>query len=335
MHVDPKREVAKSKGGRIGLVLLLIVVLTAIFAPLLSGHDPLVQTVQSFESPSWGHPLGTNHAGQDIWSQLVYGARTSLLVGLLVAMLSTILAALIGTSAALVGGVYDRVVMRLVDAFIVMPVIILLILLSVYVDPNLGSGAVTSIEFLIGIVIFGVSLYMVRSLGWIGLLIIGPIIALVILSRDLLPSTGGLIIILSLLCWQGGARTLRAQSLSLKERPHIAAARGFGGSTWYIMRRHIIPDLGPLLVADFVFSVRHAVFLQAGLAFLGIGDPNVVSWGSMISDAHEWIFLDAWRWWLVPAGVALSMTIIAITLIGSALESALDPRLRGEVSAQN
>ncbi len=335
MHVDPKKEVAKSRGGQIGLALLLLVVLTAIFAPLLATHDPLAQTVNSFQSPCWDHPLGTNHTGQDIGSQLVYGARTSLLVGLLVAILATVLAALIGTSAALIGGVYDRVVMRLVDAFIVMPIIILLILLSVYVDPNLGSGAVIGIEILIGIVIIGMLFYMVRSLGWIGLLIVGPVIVLIILSRDLLPGTGGLIIILSLLCWQGGARTLRAQALSLKEKSHIAAAHGFGAGTWYIMRRHIIPDLGPLLVADFVFSVRRAVFLQAGLAFLGIGDPNVVSWGSMISDAREWIFLDAWRWWLIPAGVALSMTIVAITLIGSALESALDPRLRGEVSAQN
>ena len=335
MHVDPKKEVAKSKGGRIGLTLLAIVVLMAIFAPLLATHDPLAQTVSSFESPSWEHPLGTNHTGQDIWSQFVYGARTSLLVGLLVAVFSTILAAVVGASTALIGGVYDRVVMRLVDAFIVIPMIILLILLSVYVDPNLGSGAVIGIEALIGVIMVGISIYMVRRLGWVGLVIIGPVIALIILSRDLLPSIGGLIIVLALLSWQGSARTLRAQALSLKERSHIAAAHGFGAGTWYIIRRHIIPDLGPLLVADFVFCVRRAVFLQAGLAFLGIGDPNVVSWGSMINDAREWIFLDVWRWWLVPAGMALSMTIVAITLIGSALEPALDPRLRGEINAQN
>jgi len=335
MHVDPKKEVVKSRGGQIGLALLLIVVMMAIFAPLLATDDPLTQTVNSLKAPSWDHPLGTNHAGQDIWSQLVYGARTSLLVGLLVAVLSTVLAALFGTSAALIGGVYDRVVMRLVDAFIVIPMIILLILLSVYVDPNLGGGAVIGIETFIWIVMAGLSVYMVRSLGWVGLLIVGPVIVLIVLSRSLLSSTGGLIIVLSLLCWQGGARTLRSQALSLKESPHIAAARGFGGGTWYVMHRHIIPDLGPLLVADFVFCVRRAVFLQAGLAFLGIGDPNVVSWGSMIDDARAWIFLDVWQWWLIPAGAALSFTIIAITLIGSALEPALDPRLRGEISAQN
>jgi len=335
MHVDPKRELVKSKGGRIGLALLLIVILMAIFADLLATHDPLALTVHSFQPPSWEHPLGTNHAGQDIWSQLVYGARTSLVVGFLVAVLSTILAALIGASTALIGGVYDRVVMRLVDAFIVIPMILLLILLSIYVDPNLGSGAVVVIEALIGIVVLAVSVYVVRSLGWVGLLIVGPVLVLIILARNLLPTTVGLIVVISLLSWQGGARTLRAQALSLKERTHVVAARCFGAGTWYIIRRHIIPDMGPLLVADFVFCMRRAVFLQAGLAFLGIGNPNVVSWGSMLSDAREWVFLDVWRWWLVPAGAALSITIVAITLIGSALEPALDPRLRGEVSAQN
>jgi peptide/nickel transport system permease protein len=335
VHVDPKREVVKSNGGRIGLVLLLIVLLVAIFANLLAFHDPLAQTVQSFEPPSWEHLLGTNHAGQDIWSQLVYGARTSLVVGLLVAALSTALAVLIGASTALIGGVYDRIVMRLVDAFIVIPLILLLILLSIYVDPHLGSGAILAIGVLIGVVIIGISFYTVRNMGWVGLLVVGPFITLIVLSYNLLPQTVGLIVILSLLSWQGGARTLRAQALSLKERTHVSAARGFGAGTWYIIRRHIIPDMGPLLVADFVFCLRRAVFLQAGMAFLGIGNPNVVSWGSMISDAREWIYLDVWRWWLVPAGIALSVTIVAITLIGSALEPALDPRLTGEISAQN
>jgi peptide/nickel transport system permease protein len=335
MHIDTKREVAGSRSGQIGIALLLIVVFIAIFAPLFTAHDPLEQTANSFLPPSWDHLLGTNHVGQDIWSQLVYGARTSLLVGLLVAVLSTFLAAVIGSSAALIGGVYDRVVMRFVDAFIVIPIIILVILLSVYVDPNLGGGAIACIEILIGVVVVGVSLYVLRTLGWVGLLVVVPVVALVVLSRDILSSTGGLILILSLLCWQGGARIIRAQTLSLKEKAHVTAARGFGASTWYVMRRHIIPDLGPLLVADFVFCVRRAVFLQAGLAFLGIGDPSVVSWGSMISDAREWIFLDVWRWWLVPAGLALSVTIVAITLLGRSLEPALDPRLRGEVVAQS
>ncbi|MGD9118641.1 MAG: ABC transporter permease, partial [Dehalococcoidia bacterium] len=111
MHIDPRKELVKSKGGRVGLLLLLIIVFMAIFADLLATHDPLELTANSFASPSWEHLLGTNHAGQDIWSQLVYGARTSLVVGLLVAVLSTILAALIGASTAIIGGAYDRIMM--------------------------------------------------------------------------------------------------------------------------------------------------------------------------------------------------------------------------------
>lgn len=335
MHIDPKKEVLESKDGRTGLVLLLLLMLMAIFADLLTSHDPLVQTVHTFKRPSWDHPLGTNHVGQDIWSQLVHGARTSLAVGLLGAVLSTITAALIGASTALIGGIYDRICMRLVDALIIMPMILLLVLLSIYVGPNIGPGAVICMGVLIVVVVLWGSFYVVRGMGWVGAAVIAPIIVLIVLARDLLPTTGGLIIIIALFSWQGGARTLRAQALSLKEKAHVTAARGFGARTWYLICWHILPGMGPLLVVDFVFSMRRVVFIQAGLAFLGIGNPNLVSWGSMIHDAREWIFLDVWKWWLVPAGAALSVTIVAITLIGFSLEPAFDPRLSGTTIARN
>ena len=281
MHVDPKREVTHSNSGRFGLGLFLLILFIAIFAPLLAGYDPIEQSVDSLEAPSIDHWLGTNHVGQDIWSQLVYGARTSLIVGLSVAVMTTVLSALIGASAALVGGLYDKIVMRVVDAFIVIPIFIVLIVIAAYLEPDL----------------------------WI------------------------IILMLALFGWQDGARVVRAQTLSLKERTHISAARSFGANRLYLIRRHIIPDVGPILVVDFIYSMRKAVFIQAGLAFLGIGDPNVVSWGMMMREALDWVFLDVWRWWLVPAGVALSLTIVAITFIGHALEPALDPRLGGEADA--
>ena len=108
MHVDLKREVTKTGSGMFGLGLLLLIVVMAVFAPLLAGYDPTGQSRFSLQSPSLGHLLGTNHVGQDIWSQLVYGARTSLLVGLSVGFLSTLLSAAIGASTALIGGLYDR-----------------------------------------------------------------------------------------------------------------------------------------------------------------------------------------------------------------------------------
>jgi len=277
MHINLKKEIKESGPGKTGLVILLLVVAVAILAPVIALHDPYQQSTASLLSPSSHHWLGTNHVGQDIWSQLIYGARTSLLVGFGVGILSTLLAIVFGVSAALVGGFYEKVVMRIVDAFIVIPMVIIVILVAAYIRP--------------GIII--------------------------------------LILLLSLLSWQGGARVIRAQSLSLRERGHVNAARSFGANHFYIAWRHIVPDLGPILLVDFIYGVRRAVFMEAGLAFLGITDPNVISWGMMMRDALSFSYLNVWQWWLVPTGLALSLTIIGLTFIGHAAEPVIEPRLRG------
>ena len=281
MHVDLKKEVTHSSAGRFGIAALAVIALLAVFAPLLAGYDPIAQSAHSLLAPSWSHPLGTNHVGQDIWSQLVYGARTSLMVGVSVAILSTLLAAIVGTSAALIGGIYDRIMMRIVDALIVIPIIIVLILVAAYLRPSIWT----------------------------------------------------IIVLLSLLGWQGGARIVRAQALSLKERMHISAARSFGAGTLYLMYRHIVPDLSPILLVEFIYTMRRAVFMEAGLAFIGISDPNVLSWGVMMREAMDYSYLNVWAWWLLPAGIALSLLIISVTFIGHSMEPVMDPRLRGEASA--
>ena len=147
------------------------------------------------------------------------------------------------------------------------------------------------------------------------------------------PDLPVLILLLAVLSWQGGARVIRAQALSLKERGHVNASRTFGASRSYIAWRHVVPDLGPILLVEFIYGVRRAVFIEAGLAFLGIGDPTLVSWGIMMRDAMSFSYLNVWQWWLVPAGVALSLTIIGLTFVSHAAESVLDPRLRGAAVA--
>jgi len=277
MHIDLKKEIKESGPGKTGIIILLVMIAVALLAPVLARYDPYQQSTLSLLPPSLSHWLGTNHVGQDIWSRLVFGARTSLLVGFGVGILSTLLGTIFGVSAALVGGLYEKVMMRIVDAFIVIPMIIVIILVAAYIRP----GVLT------------------------------------------------LILLLSLLSWQGGARIIRAQALSLKERGHIAAAKSFGARHFYIAWRHIMPDLGPILLVDFIYSVRRAVFMEAGLAFLGITDPTVVSWGMMMRDALSFSYLNVWQWWLVPTGVALSLIIIGLTFIGHAAEPVIEPRLRG------
>jgi peptide/nickel transport system permease protein len=281
MHISLKKEIKQSHAGKAGIIILLVLIALAAFAPFLSGYDPNRQSAASLLAPSYTHWLGTNQVGQDIWSQLLYGARTSLMVGFGVGVLSLILSVLFGVSAALVGGLYDRIIMRIVDAFIIIPMIVVVILVAAYIRPDLFI----------------------------------------------------LILLLAALSWQGGARVIRAQALSLKEMGHVNASRTFGAGRLYLARRHIVPDLGTILLVEFISSVRRAVFIEAGLAFLGIGDPMLVSWGMMMRDAMKFSYLNVWQWWLVPAGVALSLTIVALTFISHAAESVLDPRLRGEAVA--
>ncbi len=277
MHIDIKKEIKESGPGKAGLLILLVMIALALLAPVLARYNPFLQTADSLLPPSWEHWLGTNHVGQDIWSRLLFGARTSLLVGFGVGFLSTLLSTIFGISSALVGGLYDKVVMRIVDAFIVIPAVIIVILVAAYIRPSILV----------------------------------------------------LIMLLALLSWQGGARVVRAQALSLKERGHVAAARSFGANHFYIAWRHIVPDLGPILLVDFIYGVRRAVFMEAGLAFLGITDPTMVSWGMMMRDALRFSYLNVWQWWLVPTGVALSLTIIGLTFLAYAAEPVIEPRLRG------
>jgi peptide/nickel transport system permease protein len=140
----------------------------------------------------------------------------------------------------------------------------------------------------------------------------------------------GLSLVISLLFWPTAARILRSQVLTLRSRTHVRAATGFGAGTWHQLRRHILPDLGLLSVAEFIPAAGRAVGLQAGLAFFGIGDPTQPSWGAMIRDAiaYRCVFItDAWKWWLAPPVIALVLLILAITLLGTAAERRFSPRV--------
>ena len=276
MHINYWKELKKSTFGIIGLALLTLVVIIAVSSPLLARYDPGEPSHAALKPPSNEHWLGTNDVGQDICSRLLYGAKNTLLVALGVGMLTTLIGTVVGASAALVGGLYERITMRAVDALIAIPAFIVIILVAAYVLPNVWT----------------------------------------------------LIVLISVLTWQGGARLVRAQTLSVKERMHIYAARTFGANRWYISTRHIIPDLSPILFAVFIHSATRGIFMEAGLAFLGIADISTVSWGLMMHHALKFYYLDVWKWWLLPTGLALSVTIMAFVFIGHAFEAVMDPRLR-------
>ncbi|NOR48208.1 MAG: ABC transporter permease subunit [Methanosarcinaceae archaeon] len=276
MHIKMLHEFRRNKIGVIGLSILLILFISAVLAPVIAPHDPWDYSFNYFEPPSKVHLLGTNDIGYDIFSELLWSLRTSVVFGVSVAAIACTIGLLVGVSAALVGGTYDVIIMRVADALLAIPSILVMILIAAYFQPSL------------------------------------PV----------------LIITLSLITWQTIARGIRAQTLSLKTKLHIKASKNMGASTFYVMRKHIIPELFPLFMMGFVTKTRIAVFMEAGLSFLGIFDPTTKSLGVMISYATHYLYLDVWLNWLLPPVFSLSILIISLAFISFAVEEIFDPRLR-------
>ena len=153
---------------------------------------------------------------------------------------------------------------------------------------------------------------------------------LIVLGAYAGPSLVAVATVIAAISWPPSARVVRSQVLSLRTRPHLRAAVGFGAGTLHVMRRHIVPEIGMVLAAGLVGAAGRAVAMEAGLAFLGLGDPVQSSWGTVMRDAlnYKSLFLTpAWQWWLVPPVAALALFLLALTFIGIGIERRLNPRL--------
>jgi ABC-type dipeptide/oligopeptide/nickel transport system permease subunit len=163
------------------------------------------------------------------------------------------------------------------------------------------------------------------------LIIIPRLPLMILLAAYAGASLATTILVIGLLGWPQLARVVRVQVLSLRRRPHVNAARLFGASAPYVIRRHLIPALLPILAAGFVTHAGHAVMMEAGLAFLGLGDPTMKSWGLTIRYALNvkgFFFGDQWLWWILPAGFNLAMLLMAFAFVGIGLEAVANPRIR-------
>lgn len=204
--------------------------------------------------------------------------------------------------------------------------------ISLAVAIGAAGGAV-----LLGLLIGGVAGY---AGGWIDtalmrlvdVMIALPQLPLLILVTALLGAgLGQMALVFAALFWPGMARVIRAQVLGLRRRGYVAQARSFGAGPVYILRRHILPAIGPLIVFGLVTAAGRAVVFEAGLAFLGLGDPTAKSWGLMMRYALNLpglLLTDRWLWWLLPPGLCITLLILALNLLGIGLENHLDPRLK-------
>lgn len=210
---------------------------------------------------------------------------------------------------------------------------------------QLVSGAQVSLIIAVlagaGTIVVGAGIGLLA--GWLGgrvdavlmrvvdLVLITPRLPLlIVIGAYVGPSLPVIALIIALTFWPISARVVRAQVLSLRRRTHVRAALGFGASTSHVLARHIVPEVSLILVAGLVSAAGRAVMLEAGLAFLGLGDPTRASWGKMMRDALDFSGLlqtTAWRWWLVPPVVSITLLLLGITFLGVAVERHVNPRL--------
>jgi peptide/nickel transport system permease protein len=137
-----------------------------------------------------------------------------------------------------------------------------------------------------------------------------------------------IIFAMTIVMWRSTARVIRAQVLSLREMPFVSAARTTGASDWAILYREIAPNVLPLALVSTAFALAWAIITEASIGFLGFGDPNVISWGSILYDAYASQVMYRAPWWVVPPGIAIMVLVSAVYFIGRAYEQIINPRLR-------
>ena len=151
----------------------------------------------------------------------------------------------------------------------------------------------------------------------------------IVLASILGKSLFNTILVIGITSWAGTARLVRADTLSVKERPYVERARALGSSNWHLVTRHILPNVMPVIFANTVLTVALSILAETTLALLGLGDPSTISWGIIIFDSFDAGALSAglW-WWLIPPGVCICLVTLAFTMCGYALDEVLNPRIR-------
>ena len=272
------RLVREKPLGSLGGVIVLILLLVGIFADLLApyGYNEL-HLPDALNTPSGTYILGTDNLGRDLLSRVIYGARISVIVGMTAACLGTLISTIIGILSGYLGGKFDLVMQRFVDAWMTFPgLVILLTVMSI-----LGAG-LWQVIFVLGLV-FGI----------------------------------------------GGSRIIRGAVISVKENVYIQAAVAIGCPTMRILIRHILPNVTAPVIILFTTRMATVILAEASLSFLGFGiPPPVPSWGGMLSGSgREYMLLAPWM--VIWPGLALSIAVYGINMLGDALRDLLDPRLRG------
>lgn len=270
--------VLKQKKAVFGFVIVALLCLMALLAPVLAPNDPAARVGRPHQPPSAEHVLGTTKMGRDVFSQFVWGARSSLAVGFGTGLAITALGTLLGLIGGYAGGRTDNILDLLTNAVLVIPNIPLLILLASFAG-KVGPVAIMSI--------------------------------------------------IALTSWPWGARMTRAQTLSLKNREFVVAARMVGEPWWRIIFVEILPNLVPLIGINLVGSIIYAIVAQTTLEYLGFGDPLNVTWGTMLYNAQNSSAIIVGAWWDIGApAVGIALVGLGLALLNFTFDEIANPQLR-------
>lgn len=267
-----------NKRAVFGVSILAFFILMAVIGPLVYDYDHF----KYFLGPRVGKPteeyrLGFDELGRDVFGAVIYGTRASLAIGIFVTLIIVFIGATLGISAGYFGGLYDIVIMKITEAFSIIPTIPLILALSAVIGQSFQN----------------------------------------------------IIIILGLTGWPSTVKLVRAQTLSIKQRNYVERARAVGASNVYIMAKHILPNVFPLIFSNIILLVQNAIITESTLAFLGVGDPTIPTWGQLLRSAREQGAISAGSWWLfIPAGVCLVLLASSFVFIGYGFDEINNPRLR-------
>lgn len=274
------RLVKEKPLGTAGGVIVLVMFVTGIFADFIApyGYNEIDTSIK-LSGPMPGYVLGTDQLGRDLLSRVIYGARISMVVGLGGAAIGTILAAVLGGLSGYLGGKFDIIVQRFVDALMAWPWLLFVLTLMVIVGRGLPQV----------------------------ILVLG-------LRRGVIDS-----------------RIVRSAVIGVKENVYVEAAKAIGAPPWRILARHILPNVFATIIIVFSLDVGNMILQEATVSFLGFGiPPPLPSWGNMLSSEGQRFMIYA-PWLAVWPGLALSIAVYGMNMLGDAVRDILDPRLRGGV----
>ena len=290
------KRFTRHRAAMFGLVLLAGVILYIIIGSLLfsEAQSNFNDTAIRLQPPSSAHPFGTDRIGRDILARTIYGGQISLLIGFFAVVVEVGFGTAVGAVAGYYGGWVDALLMRITEAILSIPNLLLLLVMAKFF-----AGKIGEIQFL---------------------------------GRSFSGSVIVIILILGLTSWTSLARIIRSNVLSIKETEFILAARAIGVPNWKIIVNHILPNTLASIIVSLTLGVATAILTEAYVSFLGLGvQAPTASWGNMLTEAQEFTVIKNAPWyWFFPSLLIL-LTVLSINFVGDGLRDAFDPRSDNKV----